>query len=89
MAEGQTVHPVALTPQRHRVLGAIDDFHKANGYAPSTREIQAAAGFSNVSSVAAHLDALRDQGLVKWKNGSPRTITITKSGHRAIVIAHG
>lgn len=83
MAQAEALH-AALTRQQRRVLGEIAVFHRLHGYAPTVREIQAAIGYGNQSSVHGHLVRLRHLGLVWWVEGQVRTLTLTEAGREAL-----
>lgn len=61
-----------LTARQRQVLGIVRDWWHAHGYAPTVREIGAAAGLRSTSSVAHQLDALERHGEVTLGRGGPR-----------------
>ncbi len=50
-----------LTPRRRRVLEAIEDSVRRNGYAPSMREIGEAAGLASTSAVFYQMSMLLEK----------------------------
>ena len=65
-----------LTPRQRRVMQAIDESARHNGYPPSLREIGEAAGLASTSSVSHQLTKLEKKGLVVREPGRPRTVKI-------------
>jgi repressor LexA len=63
--------------KQQRILLAIRLFWRANGFAPSLREICTAAEISSTSVAVWHLEQLQDAGLVQYEAGKPRTIRLT------------
>lgn len=84
MAKAAALH-APLTVTRRRLLNAISAFNRDHGYSPTTRELQLLLGFANPSSVHAHLQTLRQAGLVTWVDRRPRTLVTTPLGQSAIV----
>ncbi len=80
------VVPVYLTPKRRKLLGLIQEFHDMNGYAPTTRELQAEMGDASQSTTHVHMAILRNQGLVDWSDGQARTIHLTPDGRSALLV---
>lgn len=72
---------------RLTVLVAVQEFWDANGFPPSLRELQAVLGYASPSSVHAQLVRLQADGLVVWRQGRIRTLTVTAAGKRAITSA--
>lgn len=64
----------------HRIdiVEAITRLTLENGYAPSIREIASDVGLSSPDTVAHHLVALRDKGLVTWRPGLSRTLKVVE-----------
>jgi repressor LexA len=65
-----------LTPRRRRVLQAIEDAVQRNGYAPSMREIGAAAGLASTSAVFYQVSMLEKQGYLSREARRPRTAVV-------------
>lgn len=61
---------------RDRILTFVADYWKAQGYAPTVREIGKAVGLSSPSTVHAHLAELRAQGRLAADPNRPRTIRV-------------
>lgn len=68
----------ALTDKQKRVLTAIAVLTRQHGFCPTFREIADECGYATTSVVAAHLDRLRENGLVEWTEGKARTIRLVK-----------
>jgi repressor LexA len=66
-----------LSPRQAEIYRFIIDFQQLRGYSPTFREIAAGVGLS-LSTVTAHLNALRDKGAVTWDEGIARSIRLTK-----------
>lgn len=84
MAETPPVHR-HLTADQMETLRAIDEFHRANGFAPSMREMRDALGLYAVSSVFSRLGTLRRYGLVEWRDGQVRSLKLTPAGHEYLL----
>jgi repressor LexA len=65
-----------LTPRRRKVLEAIEDSVRRNGYAPSMREIGEAAGLASTSAVFYQISMLEKQGYVSREARRPRTAVV-------------
>ena len=59
-----------------RILNAAIDFRREHGYAASHRELRDLSGVSSTSVVAYHLQRLRDDGYLTFRNGQSRTIVV-------------
>lgn len=68
-----------LTPRRRRVLEAIEDSVRRNGYAPSMREIGEAAGLASISAVFYQMSMLEKQGYLSREARRPRTAVVRTS----------
>lgn len=66
-----------LTPKRKRILDIIKRLHRETGLSPSMREVQAAAGLASVATVAEHINALKQLGLLENEQGR-RTLLPTE-----------
>lgn len=60
-----------------QVYGAVKEFIAQRGHSPSLREIAKMVGLKTASTVRVHLVSLRDEKLVTWNEGEPRTLRIT------------
>ncbi len=58
------------------MLDAIRQFITTEGYAPSVREIAAAAGLSSPATVHEHLSNLRGKGYITFQDGRVRTVEV-------------
>jgi repressor LexA len=73
-----------LTPRRRKVLEAIEDAVRRNGYAPSMREIGEAAGLASTSAVFYQMSMLEKQGYLSREARRPRTAVVRTSGDSAV-----
>lgn len=64
-------------PERQRaVLDAIREHIRANGFAPTIRELGRAVGIASTNGVEDHLRRLERKGYIARRIGDARTITI-------------
>lgn len=68
---------LVTTERQEEYLKFIRDFHKKEGYPPTLDEI-AAYMKVKVGSVQSVLGSLQTKGVVSWKKGQYRTLTILK-----------
>ena len=68
-----------LTPRRRKVLEAIEDSVRRNGYSPSMREIGEAAGLASTSAVFYQMSMLEKQGYLSREARRPRTAVVRTS----------
>jgi repressor LexA len=73
-----------LTPRRRKVLEAIEDSVRRNGYAPSMREIGEAAGLASTSAVFYQMSMLEKQGYLSREARRPRTAVVRTSADSAV-----
>jgi len=68
------------TPTRaeHQVLTFIAQFINQHGYGPSYREIMAGCGYSTLSAVSLHVDALVHLGYLEKKERGARSLSLTE-----------
>ncbi len=66
------------TKSQHQVLSFISNFINQHGYGPSYREIMRGCGYSTLSSVSMHVDALIMLGLLTKKKRGARSLQITQ-----------
>lgn len=59
---------------RRSVPDFIDEFLIGHRYAPSVEEIGARFGWTSKATTFRYLSALREEGLVDWLDGQPRTV---------------
>lgn len=58
------------------ILDYIESYINEKEYSPTIREIAKAVGIHSTSAVSFHLQQLRKEGKIDYKEGVPRTITI-------------
>ncbi len=73
--------PAHLTRQQQRVLDAICASIQRRGYPPTVREIATDVGLGSPSSVAHHLKALEQLGIIRRDPHNPRAIEVLVGGH--------
>lgn len=61
---------------RCQILDHIVEYIQTYGYPPTTREIGEMVHLSSTSSVNSHLQRMRDEGMIDFLDGQPRTITV-------------
>lgn len=66
------------TRAEHRVLEYISHFINQHGYGPSYREIMSGCGYSTLSVVSVHVEALVNLGYLDKKDRSARSIKLTE-----------
>lgn len=69
---------------RERIYNFILDYISRNGFAPSVREIADGTDFGFTSSVYRHLLDLEDEGKIKMKKKSTRTIKLVGYEYRKV-----
>lgn len=79
-ASAQKVASNRKTPTRseHQVLTFIAQFINQHGYGPSYREIMAGCGYSTLSAVSLHVDALVHLGYLEKKERGARSLSLTE-----------
>ena len=65
-----------LTERQNEILVFISQFHEANGYPPTLREIGKKFNISSTFGVKRHLDALVKKGFLKVEGFASRGLTI-------------
>ena len=73
-AHGTSAGSPALTERQQRILGTIARSIRANGYAPTMREIGEAVGLQSPSSVSHQLSELERKGYIRKDPKRPRTL---------------
>jgi repressor LexA len=73
-----------LSARQRKIIQAIDDSVQRCGYAPTIREIGAAAGLASTSSVSYQLSILAKKGYLSRDPRRPRTAVVRPSADRAI-----
>jgi repressor LexA len=66
-----------LSQRQAEIYQFIFDYCRQKGYSPTLREISAGVELS-LSTVMAHLQAMKDKGCVDWEPNSARSIHIIK-----------
>lgn len=66
-----------LTKRQKEILDYIRQYIESHEYAPSYREIATHFGFSSVSTVAEHIEALKHKGHLDSENNMARSIQLT------------
>src|SRR5215468_11281893 len=65
-----------LTPRQRKVLQAIEDSARRNGYPPSMREIGEVAGLASTSAVSHQMSVLEKKGRLSREARRPRTAVV-------------
>ncbi|MBM4147564.1 MAG: repressor LexA [Lentisphaerae bacterium] len=65
-----------LTDRQMQVLGYVRECVRANGFAPSSREIMARFGFASPRAVTDHLNAIEAKGHITRSSGKARNIRL-------------
>ena len=73
-----------LTWRQQMILQVIADFAERRRYAPTLREIGAAAGLASTSGVSYQLSILQDKGYLRRDARRPRTVEVRLPGREAI-----
>ncbi len=66
------------TKSEHQVLTFVAQFINQHGYGPSYREIMAGCGYSTLSAVSLHVDALVHLGYLQKKERGARSLSLTE-----------
>ncbi len=74
--EGEMKANEKLTKKQEMVLDSIKKFQAKHGFPPSVREICADLGLSSPATVQAHLNHLKDAGVIKNSSNKFRTIEL-------------
>lgn len=69
---------------RESIRYFIVQYMKTHGYPPSFREIGEGVDLCSSSSVHTHLKRMRDDGVINYIDGAPRTITVPGYGYRKL-----
>lgn len=69
------------TKSEHLVLDFISQFITQHGYGPSYREIMRGCGYSTLSSVSIHIDALVGLGYLEKKERGARSLNLTEKAN--------
>ncbi|OFW58141.1 MAG: repressor LexA [Actinobacteria bacterium RBG_16_64_13] len=76
-----------LHERQQRILEAIEDAVKAQGYPPTVREIGAAVGLCSPASVQGHLSALEAMGYIRRGSSKRRALEVVRTGRSIASIA--
>ncbi|MEO1772514.1 LexA family protein [Candidatus Enterococcus ferrettii] len=68
----------------NRILLCIFNYRQEHDYSPAVREICGIVGLSSSSTVHKYINRLREQKLIKYIDGKPRTTTLTAKGHKVV-----
>lgn len=68
---------------RERVLEAVANHWKKNGYAPTFSDIMKRSGAMSTSTVTYWVRKLEGEGLISYVRGVARTLQMTEAGWRA------
>lgn len=69
---------------RESIRYFIIQYAKDHGYPPSFREIGEGVDLCSSSSVYAHMKRMREEGMIDYIDGAPRTITVPGYGFRKL-----
>lgn len=67
-----------LSRRQQEVLTKIIRYRERHGFPPTVRELCELTGLKSTSSVAGHLNRLKELGYITWEDSMPRTITVVK-----------
>lgn len=67
------------------ILRAIADTSVERGYPPTIRELCAELGHSSAGGMLTRLRRMRRDGLVDFRDGSSRTLHVTRDGIEAML----
>ena len=68
----------ALTQKQGEILDNIVLFQRMHGYPPTVRELCGMSGVKSTSTIAMHMNRLKEQGYITWISAMPRTIRILR-----------
>jgi repressor LexA len=66
-----------LSQRQAEIYQFILDYHQQKGYSPTLREIAVGVEVS-LSTVMAHIQAMKDKGRIDWEPNSARSIHVVK-----------
>jgi repressor LexA len=70
--------------QAHAALQLIEKSVRERGYPPSRSEIAEHLGMAAKGSTQPVIERMKEQGLIRVERHSPRAITITEAGMKAL-----
>lgn len=79
----------ALTKKQRRTLDYVTSFIEQRGYSPSYREIANGLKLSSVATVAQHVEALVEKGLLTKGNNSARSLLPVEAVEDGITAGNG
>ena len=85
-AHGSSAGAPALTERQQRILETIARSIRANGYAPTMREIGEAVGLQSPSSVSHQLSELERKGYIRKDPKRPRTLWLVEADEELSLI---
>lgn len=68
----------ALTQKQGEVLDNIILFQQMHDYPPTVRELCGMSGVRSTSTIALHMNQLKERGYITWISTMPRTIRILR-----------
>lgn len=73
-----------LHQSEERVLRALAELQRRQGYPPTRRELLAASGWASLASLQPWLLRLRERGLVAWDERRARGVRLTVAGWKYV-----
>ena len=74
---------MALTPKQQIIYDFICDFYDTNGYSPSVREICEGVGLKSTATVHAHIENLKNLGVLDKASMKNRALVINSKTEEA------
>ncbi|MBR9800252.1 hypothetical protein GYB59_00500 [bacterium] len=71
-----TTATASLTKRQSSILAFVTQYIQAHGYSPSQREIADSQGFSSLTAVRGHLEALERKGQIRRSSHTSRSIQL-------------
>lgn len=68
-----------LTERQQEILDHVKAYRQAHGLMPSLREIQAYFRLKSVATIAQHLDALEEKGMLRRDPGKARSLALPQT----------
>ena len=65
-----------MTGTEQRIIDYAAEYMVKNGYPPTVRDITAGLGYKSTSTVFEKLGKMRQDGIINYIDGSPRTLTV-------------
>ncbi|MGG0718651.1 transcriptional regulator [Robertmurraya massiliosenegalensis] len=72
-----------ISARQNEILITITGYMKTKGYAPSIREIAKLVKLASTSTVASHMEKLKEKGYLTWEPGQPRTLQLLEKAKTA------